>query len=106
MILNQNLKKKMSERNLSCVSLAKEVDTAASTIHVWLNGSASKLLSYDKKVTNYFGLTIDELYFAKHKIESMGHERVIGELGDVEIVNRYKKLIKKLSKIQRGTYAI
>jgi transcriptional regulator with XRE-family HTH domain len=92
MKLDKNLKKMMLTKKLSLKTLSGQVGVPPSTIHGWLNGAAPKSLVDLKKISDFFGISIDELCFgAAEKNLTVIRESVIGDLGTVELVLRIKE---------------
>lgn len=91
MKLDKNLKKMMASKKLSLKNLSGHVGVPSSTIHGWLNGAAPKSLVDLKKIADFFKISIDELCFgAPEKSIQAVRERVVGDLGTVELVLRVK----------------
>lgn len=91
MKLDKNLKKMMESKKLSLKNLSDHVGVPSSTIHGWLNGAAPKSLVDLKKIADFFKVSIDELCFGvPEKSVHVVRERVVGDLGTVELVLRVK----------------
>jgi transcriptional regulator with XRE-family HTH domain len=63
MKFSKNLNDYLKKKKLSIHELSRLMDVPVSTIHGWLNGAEPKKITDLKKVSNFLGLTIDELCF-------------------------------------------
>jgi transcriptional regulator with XRE-family HTH domain len=88
--MDKNLRQILALKNISLKSLSEEVGIPASTIHGWLNGVPPKNVHEIKKIADYFGLTVDALCFGRTDIPRLSDERVLAEIGNVELVLRIK----------------
>lgn len=89
--MDKNLKKILTKNRLTLKSLSTEVGIPASTIHGWMNGVPPKNLHEVKKIADFFGLTVDDLCFGSLEEVKKHKEKVVGELGGVELILRIKE---------------
>jgi transcriptional regulator with XRE-family HTH domain len=91
MKLDKNLKRLMATQKMSLKTLSVEVGLPSSTVHGWLNGAVPKSLVDLKKIADHFGVSIDELCFGSMEKKAVFlKERVVGDLGNIELVLRQK----------------
>lgn len=88
--MDKNLKKILTKNKLSLKSLSTEVGIPASTIHGWMNGVPPKNVHEVKKIADFFGITIDVLCFGSVEEVKRQREKIVGELGGVELILRIK----------------
>lgn len=61
--LARNLKKLLHENNLTASALSREAGVPTTTLSNWLAGQSPKNIHQVYQVSQYFGLTIEELIF-------------------------------------------
>ncbi|MFZ4715542.1 MAG: helix-turn-helix domain-containing protein [Bacteriovoracaceae bacterium] len=63
MHLSKNLNEHLKKRGISLNELARQLDVPVSTVHGWLNGVEPKNIRDFKRVSDYLGISIEELCF-------------------------------------------
>lgn len=90
MQLSENLKRLIEERNLQVSQLASVLEIPNSTLHGWLNGVPPKNIIELKKISSYFGLTVDELCFGESYLNT-SKERVVFTFENIDLVMKIHK---------------
>ncbi len=65
MKFSNNLKKYLENTDLSLNELAKKLSVPVSTVHGWINGVEPKSVQDIRKVSDYLGVSVDELCFGE-----------------------------------------
>lgn len=89
MRLKENLKRLIDKKNIQVSHLASTLKIPNSTLHGWLNGVPPRNLLELKKISDYFGLSLDELCFAPLNI-SQHTEEVVFAVHNVELILKIK----------------
>lgn len=66
--LNFNLKKLLSDSNLTPTQLARETKVPVQSIHNWIHGQKPRSFEQIKKIADYFQISMDELVYGPLKI--------------------------------------
>ncbi len=61
--LNLNLKKLLSENELTPSQLAREVKVPVQSIHNWIHGQNPRSFEQIKKIADFFQISLDELVY-------------------------------------------
>ena len=93
MILKEQLTYLLDQEKISLSFLANETGIPVQTLHNWLNGVAPRGLNQLKKVSDFFGITIDELCFGTFSKSDTNQEPFINykdeiNAGTFEVVLR------------------
>jgi transcriptional regulator with XRE-family HTH domain len=65
MILNQQLKLLLNNKDITVAQLSRATAVPAKTIYHWLHGQSPRNLVQVKKIADYFGVTLDYLLFGQ-----------------------------------------
>ena len=89
MKLQENLKRLIEEQRIQVSQLAATLEIANSTLHGWLNGVPPRNIIELKKLSTYFGMSLDDLCFGP--LQLIQHtEKVVFALDNVELILKIK----------------
>ena len=90
MRLKQNLKRLIDEHKILLTQLSISLKIPNSTLHGWMNGVPPKNINDIKKVSDYFGISLDELCFGPNS-KIRHSEKVVVSIDNVELILRIKQ---------------
>jgi transcriptional regulator with XRE-family HTH domain len=68
MKFSKNLKEYLITEGISMNELSRKMEVPVSTVHGWLNGVEPKSIHDLKKVSNFLGVSLDDLCFGDARI--------------------------------------
>lgn len=97
MVLASNLRAILKRHDLTLSALSREVKIPVATLSGWVNGQSPRGLGQVKKLADYFGLTIDELCFAKTAKQIQNPEHLNAFLHDEPFYcGRFEVFMRKI----------
>lgn len=98
MRLTDNLKLLFKEKETTVSNVSRITEIPIQTIHNWMNGHQPQNIEYLKKLSEYFGLTIDEICFSSSSEVLKSKSNTIDKYEDEINAGVFEVILRRVNK--------